>query len=124
MATPGIPFELTEETKQHALRYVEDSGLFKNRLSAFLGISRPTLDRLLDDNPDFFTQLQRADAIFCKSLIEYVKKRNPIFILKTKYRDEFNEVFSVNFDPESAIQEVKEILEQRTSKSLPPLISE
>jgi hypothetical protein len=122
MATPGIPFELTEETKQHALRYVEDSGLFKNRLSAFLGVSRPTLDRLLDDNPDFFTQLQRADAIFCKSLIESVKKRNPIFILKTKYRDEFNEVFSVNFDPETAIQKVKEILEQKTSKNLPPLV--
>lgn len=121
MATPGIPFELTEDTRKHAIRYVEDSGLFKNRLAAFMGISRPTLDKVLDEHPDFFTQLQRADAVFCKSLIDSVRKKNPMFILKTKYRDEFNEMFSINFDPETAIQKVKEILETNTSKDLPPL---
>ena len=121
MATPGIPYELTEETRQLAIKYVEDSGFFKNRLAAFLSITRPTLDKVLVEHPDFFTQLQRADAIFCKSLIDSVKKKNPIYLLRTRYKDEFNETFSPGFDPEEAIQRVKEILSATTSKSLPPM---
>ena len=122
MATPGTPFELTEKTKQQAIRYVEDSGFFKNRLAAFLGISRPTLDKVFDEEPDFFTQIKRADASFCKNLIAQVSKKNPVFILKTRYRDEFNEAFSPDFEPEAAIQKVKSILEENTTKELPPLI--
>lgn len=116
MATTGIPFELTEEDKQHAIKYVEESGMFKNRLSDFLGISRPTLDKLLEENPDFFTSLRRADAVFCKNLIEEVKKRNPFFILKTRYREEFNDTLRVGFDPEEEIQKVKRIFEAEASK--------
>lgn len=118
MAIPGITFELTEESKQHAVKYVEESGLYKNRLADFLGISRPTLDKVLDENPDFFTLLKRSDAVFCKSLIDIVKKKNPFFILRTKYRDEFNDVFSIGFDAQAEIQRVKEILESRTSKHI------
>jgi Mn-dependent DtxR family transcriptional regulator len=39
MATPGIIFRLTDTDKEHAVKYVEESGFFKNRLADFLGIS-------------------------------------------------------------------------------------
>lgn len=122
MANTGVPYQLTEENKQYAIKYVEESGFFKNRLADFLCISRPTLDKVLDENPDFFTQLKRADSIFCKSLIAQVSKKNPIYILRTRYRDEFNEAFSPGFDPEEQINRVKIILEECTTKELPPLI--
>lgn len=91
MATAGISYELTDETKQHAIKYVKEGGLFKNRLSDFLSISRPTLDRLLKEDEDFFTALKRADAIFCKNLIAQVSKKDPIFILRTRYKEEFDD---------------------------------
>lgn len=91
MAIPGIPCEITEEAKQHAVKYVEESGLFKNRLADFLSISRPTLDRVLEKNEDFFTALKRADAVFCNKLIAQVSKKDPIFILRTRYKEEFDD---------------------------------
>lgn len=89
MATQGITFELTEKEKELATKYVEESGFYKNRLADYLGISRPTLYKVLEENDDFFTHLKRADAIFCKSLIESIKKKDPAFILRTKFREEF-----------------------------------
>ena len=89
MATQGITFELTEKEKELAIKYVEESGFYKNRLADYLSVSRPTLYRVLEEDTDFFTRLKRADAIFCKSLIESIKKKDPIFILKTKFREEF-----------------------------------
>jgi hypothetical protein len=76
-SSQSITFELTEKEKKHAIKYVEESGLYKNRLSAFIGISRPTLYKLLDEDMDCFTRLKRADAIFCKILIESVSKKTP-----------------------------------------------
>ncbi len=122
MATPGITFELTEESKQHALKYVEESGFYKNRLADFLSISRPTLDKLLEEDVDFFTSIKRADAIFCKSLIDGVKKKNPYLILKAKYSEEFHETLKFGFDPEVEIQKVKQLIEESTTKELPPLL--
>ena len=119
MAATGITFEVTEETKQHAIKYVEESGLYKTRLADFLGISRPTLDKVLDENPDFFTQLKHADTIFCKSLIELVKKKDPVFILKTKYRTEFNEMARGGFDPEEEIQKVRQVIEENSTEEIP-----
>lgn len=47
MAQSGIPFKLSDKDIEFAIKYVEESGLYKNRLSDFLGISRPTLDKVL-----------------------------------------------------------------------------
>lgn len=121
MATQGVNFELTQEGIQHAIKYVEESGFFKNRLADFLEISRPTLDKILDENPDFFTSLKRADAVFCKNLIESVIKKNPFFILKTKYREEFNEDLKFGFDPELEIQKIRVMLDEGTTKEITPL---
>lgn len=110
MATPGITFALTEESKQHAIKYVEKSGLYKTRLADFLSISRPTLDKALDENPDFFTALKRADAIFCKRLIDNVAKKNPTFILKTKYREEFNDTSPHGFDPATELERIRQLI--------------
>lgn len=117
MATPGIPFELTEESKQHAVKYIEESGLYKNRLADFLGISRPTLDKVLEENPDFFTILKRSDAIFCKNLIDGVKKKNPYLILRTKYSEEFPEAKNtVGYDPEFELQRLKQTISESVDK--------
>ncbi|HIH13443.1 TPA: hypothetical protein HA242_07005 [Candidatus Woesearchaeota archaeon] len=89
MATQGITFELTEKEKEFAIKYVEESGFYKNRLADYLGVSRPTVYKLLEEDTNFFTQLKRADAIFCKSLIVAIKKKDPVFILKTKFKEEF-----------------------------------
>lgn len=122
MATTGTRFGLTENDKMHAIKYVEESGFYKNRLADFLSISRPTLDKLLEENVDFFTGLKRADAIFCKSLIDGVKKKNPYLILKAKYSEEFHETLKFGFDPEEEIQKVKRLIEESTTKELPPLL--
>ena len=112
MATTGIPYVLTEETKEHAIYYVEESGLYKNRLANFLGISRPTLDKVLEENEDFFTSLKRADAQFCKNLIIFVKKKNPTFLLKTKYRDEFDDSIRLtSYDPEEQIKKMVSLMD-------------
>ncbi len=121
MAKPGIEYKLTDVDKTHAIKYVEESGLFKNRLADFLGISRPTLDKILEENPDFFTCLKRADAVFCKKLIEIVGKKNPFLILRTKYREEFNDTIKIGFDPEEEIQKVKKLLEKETTNELEAL---
>lgn len=117
MAKPGINFELSEESKNQAIRYVEESGFYKNRLADFLGISRPTLNKLLEEDSDFFTAIKAADAVFCKNLIEVVKRKNPIFILRTKYRDEFNEKGTI-YDPEIEIKRVKALLEESCTKEI------
>ena len=121
MAKPGINFELTEESKKHALKYVEDSGFYKNRLADFLCISRPTLDKLLEENHDFFTSLKRADAIFCKNLIDGVKKKNPYLILKSKYNEEFHENIKIGFDPEIEILRIKKLIDDSSTTDLEPL---
>lgn len=110
MATPGITFTLTEESRQHSIKYVEKSGLYKSRLADFLTISRPTLDKVLDEDPDFFTTLKRADAIFCKRLIETVAKKNPTFLLKTKYREEFNDNTPHGFDPAEELERIRQLI--------------
>lgn len=121
MASPGITFLITQSDQEHAIKYVEESGFYKNRLSDFLGISRPTLDKVLEENPDFFTALKRADAIFCKNLVASVSKKNPFLILRTKYREEFNDTLRIGFDPESEIQRVKELIETGTTKEIETL---
>lgn len=118
MAQSGIPFKLGDKDIEFAIKYVEESGLYKNRLSDFLGISRPTLDKLIDENPDFFTALKRADAIFCKNLVASVSKKNPFLILRTKYREEFNDTLRIGFDPEFEIQRVRELMEAGTTKEV------
>lgn len=119
MAIPGVEFKLTERDQEQAIKYVEDSGLYKNRLADFLGISRPTLDKVLEDKPDFFTSLKQADARFCKKLIEIVGKKNPFLILSTKYREEFNDTIKIGFDPELEIQRIQKMLNESTTKDLP-----
>jgi hypothetical protein len=123
MAEPGVKFELTEEQKNMAVAYVKGTGLFKNRLANFLGVSRPTLNRLFEDDPDFFTQVKASDAQFCQNLIEAAAKKNPFFLLRTKYPEEFGERVKIGFDPEEAIQQVKEIIKANTTKAIyhPPI---
>lgn len=110
MATQGVTFELTEEIVEYAIKYTEASGFYKSRLADFLGISRVTLDKLLDENPDFFTSLKMADAKFCKTLIERVSLKNPIFILRTRYKEEFNDTARL-YDPEEQIQRMVELMD-------------
>lgn len=117
MAITGITYELTEETKQQAIRYVEESGYYKNRLAHFLGISRPTLDKILKENEDFFTALKHADSIFCKSLINTAIKKDPIFILRTRYREEFDEKNFFAYTPKWEIEK-----ENKELTTLPPFI--
>ena len=119
MATTGIPYVLTEETKEHAIYYVEESGLYKNRLANFLGISRPTLDKVLEENEDFFTSLKRADAVFCKSLIDLVKKKNPSFLLKTKYREEFDDSIRLSsYNPEEQIKKMVALMDSDSDEEI------
>lgn len=118
MASPGVIFELTEESKKHAIKYVEESGFYKNRLADFLGISRPTLDKLLDEDTDFFTRVKQADSIFCKNLIDAAKRKSPFFILRTKYKEEFNDVIKVGFDPEIEMQKVSKIIAESSSEEI------
>ncbi len=96
-----------------AIRYVAATGFFKNRVAKYLGISRPTLDKIFKENPSFFTQLKAADAVFCKNLIIRTAKKNPAFILKTKYKEEFDDkVRFENFDPEEEIQKIAKLIDQ------------
>jgi len=89
MATQGITFELTDKEKEMAVKYCEESGLYMNRLADFLGISRPTVYKLLEEDTDFFTRIKRADAVFCKNLIMSAEKKDPIYLLRKKFREEF-----------------------------------
>ncbi|OGH15980.1 MAG: hypothetical protein A3F30_02475 [Candidatus Levybacteria bacterium RIFCSPHIGHO2_12_FULL_37_12] len=118
MAMSGVKIELTEKDKEFAIRYVEESGFYKTRLADFLEVSRPTLDKILEENPDFFTSLKRADAVFCKNLIDVVRKKTPTFILRTKYREEFNDTLKFGFDPEAEIQRIKKIIDEGTTKEI------
>lgn len=106
--------QLLYEEKKKAYMYVLVSGFYKVRLAQFLSISRPTLDRMLHDDPHFFTQLQAADAEFCKKLIMQVAKKNPTFILKTKYRTEFpdNSTISIK-DSRDDIGKMKQYIDEQ-----------
>lgn len=90
------------------------TGFYKTRLAEYLGISRPTLDKILENDPRFFTVLKAADATFCKDLIINTARKNPAFLLKTKYREEFDENRPAS-DPVETINEmlkkVKEMCE-------------
>jgi len=110
MAVQGICFQLTDKDKKFAIKYVEKSGFYKSRLADFLSISRPTLDKLLEEDNDFFTSLKRADAIFCKNLIEEVSRKNPAFILKTKYRKEFDDTLTIVVDPEEELKRIHRLI--------------
>jgi hypothetical protein len=116
MATQGVTFKLTEEIKGYAVKYAEESGFYKNRLADFLGISRPTLDKILEENPDFFTSLRMADAKFCKMLIEKVSLKNPVFILRSKYRNEFNDNVTGLYDPETMIKRMVDLMDDETDE--------
>ncbi|HRN70365.1 MAG TPA: hypothetical protein PLS49_04210 [Candidatus Woesebacteria bacterium] len=116
MATTGVTYKLNDREKQQAIKYVEVSGFYKNRLAFFLSISRPTLDRILEDDKDFFTQVQRADANFCKDLILSVKKKNPSFLLKTRYKEEFGEN-RLDFDPQAELKRVEELIYGKSAET-------
>lgn len=118
MATTGVDYILSEEGKGYAIKYVEESGFCKTRLADFLEISRPTLDKLLEENPDLFASLKRADTVFCKMLIDKVVDKNPLFLLKTRYKDEFNENIN-SFDPEVEIQRIMKRIEEVSTKDTP-----
>jgi len=119
MATPGVSFEITDDIKTFAVKYVEESGFYKNRLADFLGISRPTLDKVLEENNDFFTSLKRADAVFCKSLIDLVKKKNPSFLLKTKYREEFDDSIRLSsYNPEEQIKKMVALMDSDSDEEI------
>ena len=116
MAEPGVKFELSLEQKNMAVAYVKATGLFKNRLASFLGISRPTLDKLFEEDPDFFTQVKASDAQFCQSLIESAAKKNPFFLLRTRYPEEFGERAPNAVDPEAELQRFFSILVDERKK--------
>src|SRR3990167_10632169 len=119
MALQVVTYELTEENKDYAVRYCQQGGFYKNRLADFLGISRPTLDKLLEENPDFFTSLKRADAVFCKSLIDLVKKKNPSFLLKTKYREEFDDSIRLSsYNPEEQIKKMVALMDSDSDEEI------
>lgn len=107
---------LSSQIKDLAIRYVAATGFYKNRLAEYLCISRPTLDKILEEDQSFFTQLKSADALFCKDLIVRTAKKNPAFILKTKYKDEFSDSsLPQGFDPEEEIKRLAKIIDSQTS---------
>jgi len=113
MAKTGETYILSDEQKELALLYVRASGFYKTRLAAYLKISRPTLDRVIKDDAVFFTDLESASADFCKELIERVKEKDPKFILRTRYREEFNDsVKFEKYDPEVVIQNALKTIDE------------
>lgn len=107
---------LTQEIKDFAIRYVAATGFYKNRLAEYLCISRPTLDKILEEDQSFFTQLKSADALFCKDLIVRTAKKNPAFILKTKYKEEFDDSSRLQgIDPEEEIKRLARIIDSQPS---------
>lgn len=82
---------LSDYEKRNAVMYVELCGFRKNRLAKYLGISRPTLDKILKNDDDFFTQIKAANENFCKDLINLVKIKNPVFLLEKMFPEEFGE---------------------------------
>lgn len=107
---------LNTKTKELAIMYVMATGFFKKRLADYLGVSRPTLDKILSQDSDFFTQVKAADSVFCKDLVLMTKKKNPMFLLKTKYREEFSDNFKMGtYDPEEEIQKLMKIIHENSS---------
>lgn len=117
MAITGVKFKLSENDKEKAIKYVKESGFFKGRLADFLEISRPTLNKIIQEDTDFFTSLRHADSIFCKSLIDEVKKKNPIFLLRMRYKEEFNDSNSMGYDPEVELKRLNDMIIEMTSKA-------
>ncbi len=115
---------LNSKVKDLAVRYVAETGFFKNRLANYLTISRPTLDKIFEEDPDFFTHIKAADALFCKDLVLEVKKKNPTFLLKTRYREEFDDNFRMGaYDPEEEIKKVAKFIEDSCSSNQTPISS-
>lgn len=107
---------IDKKTKEFAVRYVMETGFYKSRLAGFLGISRPTLDKILEEDKGFFTAIQAANAIFCKDLILQVKRKNPTFLLKTRFRDEFNDNLRIGaYDPEEEIKKIAKLIDESSS---------
>ncbi len=103
---------LDKKTKEFAVRYVMETGFFKIRLANFLGISRPTLDKILEEDKGFFTAIQAANAVFCKDLILRVKQKNPTFLLKTRFKYEFDDKLKVGaYDPEEEIKKLAQLID-------------
>lgn len=106
---------LSDENRELAVRYVVATGFYKNRVANYLGISRPTLDKVFKEDLSFFTQLKAADAVFCKNLIINTANKNPAFLLKTKYREEFDDSARISVDPEEEIKKLISIIDSATS---------
>lgn len=96
---------LDSRDKKLAIKYVVATGFYKSRLASYLGISRPTLDKILEEDASFFTALKAADSVFCKDLIINTARKNPAFILKTKYKEEFDED-KPTFDPVDGLNQM------------------
>lgn len=76
----------TEQQKHMAIKYVEDSGLYKIRIADLLGVDRKTFDKILKQDKEFKINLDRADSIFFANLVSRAK---PEFILRNRFPDEF-----------------------------------
>lgn len=106
---------LDDKNRELAIRYVVATGFYKNRVASYLGISRPTLDKIFEEDPSFFTQLTAADSVFCKNLIIKTANKNPAFLLKTRYREEFDDSSRISVDPEEEIKKLTKIIDSSTS---------
>lgn len=107
---------LDEKNRDLAIRYVVATGFYKSRVASYLGISRPTLDKIFKEDPSFFTQLKGADAVFCKDVIIKTANKNPAFILKTKYKEEFDDKIRFEgLDPEEEIKKIAKIIDTMTA---------
>lgn len=107
---------LDKKTKEMTLKYVMATGFYKTRVADYLAISRPTFDKILENDPVFFTALKAADAVFCKDLIMLTAKKNPSFLLKTKYKDEFNDDNPhPDFNPEEELKKIDKIIQKYAS---------
>lgn len=97
--------ELDKKQKELAIQYVKVSGLWKQALADYLGISKPTLLQILKEDDSFLTALQAADAEFRKEIIELTKVKRPDFILKTKYREEFPERLEIEHSIDKRLED-------------------
>lgn len=95
-----------------AINYVMQTGFYKLRLADFLEITFKTLDRILKDQPDFYNKLKKAEAIYVGNLISNANVKNPIDILKTKYRKEFPDVkqHEIKIDVSKELQETMQLI--------------
>ena len=95
-----------------AINYVMKTGFYKLRLAAFLEIDYNTLNRILKDQPEFSNKLKKAEAIYIGNLVTNANMKNPMDILKTKYRAEFPDVkqHEVKIDVSKEFQETMKLI--------------